>query len=521
MTKYEQLKEITEKYLQAFLGFAINKTSDFAEAEELAQEIAYQCVLAIDQGNIRDNFEAYIWSIAHNTYKRWCSRRRPFSLDDETYTFTSIIGSEVPVIDKIVSDDAANNVRMSLSRLAGDYRKVLVCFYYDEMSICEIAHKLKMSEGMVKFYLRAGKQKLKEVFSMDRIGEKSVNPSEFSIYKSAIDFSRVNVWELFKRKLPCQIAIICHNKARTISEISLETGTPAVYIEDEVNLLCDAGVMVSPAKNKYRTNFHILQKSTFAQVKEQFMELYKAYTPYVLKAYEKYLPQLKRCDVFRFDAADNQWAWFFAQNVFDFDYEGHELAADDYPQILSCGSKAFIFAEESAGSPWARGQTPTYIDKCTVYPCDVVAFGEPCRQKELRDKRKAKALYDVYSDTIKDEDKEVYAELIKQGYVIVRNRKLFCNVAVSTAKSRQLFGEINEKLSGVLKSLCGPVRENISRIVKATIPEQLRSFSKGYTETWISFFAGVYLLEALYNHGMITIPEKDDVTPVACWIYEK
>lgn len=90
-----------------------------------------------------------------------------------------------------------------------------------------------------------------------------------------------------------------------------------------------------------------------------------------------------------------------------------------------------------------------------------------------------------------------------------------------SAKSRQLFGEINEKLSGVLKSLCGPVRENISRIVKATIPEQLRSFSKGYTETWISFFAGVYLLEALYNHGMITIPEKDDVTPVACWIYEK
>ena len=33
---------------------------------------------------------------------------------------------------------------------------------------------------------------------MSQIGEKSINPSEFSIYKSGIDFSKVNVWEVFK-----------------------------------------------------------------------------------------------------------------------------------------------------------------------------------------------------------------------------------------------------------------------------------------------------------------------------------
>jgi len=121
----------------------------------------------------------------------------------------------------------------------------------------------------------------------------------------------------------------------------METGTPAVYIEDEIILLLDAGVMISPAKDKYRTNFHILRQNAVAQFKEQFAKLFEGYLPLVLDVYEKYLPKLKKCNVFKFDASENQWAWFFAKNIADFDYEGHSLSVEDYPQILSCGSKAF------------------------------------------------------------------------------------------------------------------------------------------------------------------------------------
>lgn len=30
----------------------------------------------------------------------------------------------------------------------------------------------------------------------------------------------------------------------------------------------------------------------------------------------------------------------------------------------------------------------------------------------------------------------------------------------------------------------------------------------------------IYFREALYNKGFLCIPEKDDITPVACYIYE-
>jgi hypothetical protein len=120
--------------------------------------------------------------------------------------------------------------------------------------------------------------------------------------------------------LPCQIALICHDSTKTISEISLETGIPAVYIEEEVELLLNAGVMISPTKDKYRTNLFILKKNAVAQIKEQFKKLFDAYLPSVIAAYDKYLPRLKKCDVYKQEATSNQWAWFFMDGIEDFDY---------------------------------------------------------------------------------------------------------------------------------------------------------------------------------------------------------
>ena len=69
-------------------------------------------------------------------------------------------------------------------------------------SIKDIAAKYSQSEEMIKWYLQKSKKKLKEIYQMEKtFGIKSFNPSDFSVYYSGIDFSRVNVWNLFKRLL--------------------------------------------------------------------------------------------------------------------------------------------------------------------------------------------------------------------------------------------------------------------------------------------------------------------------------
>lgn len=205
----------------------------------------------------------------------------------------------------------------------------------------------------------------------------------------------------------------------------------------------------------------------------------------------------------------------------DFDNENHQLTEADYPQILSCGSKSIFFAEAVKGSVWGAGKTPVYLENCIVCPYDVVAFGEYHRQRELSGKEKARALYDIYLGSLKESGEALYAELIEQNYAVKKGGTVLCNIAVTTSKSRKLFEEISSELLKELKPLCKNVRENISRIVSNTLPEQLAAYTNGFAETWISFYSGVYLYEALYDKGFLQIPEKDNDIPVACWITER
>lgn len=119
------------------------------------------------------------------------------------------------------------------------------------------------------------------------------------------------------------------------------------------------------------------------------------------------------------------------------------------------------------------------------------------------------------------DDKALYAELIEQNYAVKNGGALCCNIAVNTRKSRELFEKINGELLPKLKPLCCEVRENVTRIVRSSLPEQLKAYTKAFTETWLSFYAGIYLSEAMYNKGFLLIPEKDNDLPVACWINEK
>ncbi len=67
----QKLEVLSNEYIEAFLVFAVKRTNNLNEAEELSQEITFECVKAIHNKTNIQNFNAYLWSIAHNTYKRW------------------------------------------------------------------------------------------------------------------------------------------------------------------------------------------------------------------------------------------------------------------------------------------------------------------------------------------------------------------------------------------------------------------------------------------------------------------
>ena len=358
-------------------------------------------------------------------------------------------------------------------------------------------------------------------------GEKSFNPSPFAVYRGTLEFCSVDVWSIFKRKLPCQIALVCYDSPKSIDEICLETGTPAAYIEDEIEILIDSELLISPVKDKYRTNFFILRNNALKQLKEQFTKMYSEYVPTVIRTFEKYLPEMKKCDIFKYDAKDSRYAWVFNSMVTHFAGANLNMNADDY-MTLADGVKGMIYAQEETSFKNMQNHSGVYSEKDNInihasssseqYPrLESELVGEAVMNKNFQT---ISALYDIYKGDIKESEKEIYAWLIERGYAFKENGKLICDIAVHTKKSKELLSKINSELEPVLAPLCKEIYENISRIVASTIPPQLKQYTHGYTSFEIGHYAGIYFREELYNKGFLTVQEDSDKTPVSCWIDE-
>ncbi|MBQ8576644.1 MAG: RNA polymerase sigma factor [Clostridia bacterium] len=512
---------LTTEYLPAFLAFARTRTGDFPSAEELAQEIAFRCVTAISEGRIRENPDAYFRGVMYNTWKSHLTakKNRPASLDAGDFGHFLPSDDESPE-EILIREDELARVRAALSRLSGEYRRVLVSHYYENRSVKETAAALGLTEDMVKFYLRAGRGKLKEVFCMK--APVSVAPVDFYVYKAGIDFSRVNVWEVFRRKLPGQIAVLCHDSAKTVQELSMESGVPAVYLEEELALLLDAGVMVEPARGKYRTNFHILKKEAAEQVRVFFERMFADYIPAYRAAYEAALPRLRESGIFRHDANEQEYRWYFYGHTECVDFRNIYLSERDYPQILSCGSKSFVFAMEAPCLRFSAGHTPTALDcGAAVWPCDVTAFGDYHRQNELRSKEKSQVLYDIAMGNPLPDDENTclhVTALLEEGYVEKTDAGFVSRVPVTDGNARAVLASVNETLAEAVAAPSAVLWQKMNDLVAATIVPQLSEYARGFAVQWISLLSGAYFAQALYEDGFLRIPEEGDDRPYACEI---
>ena len=512
----EQLVCLERDYLPAFLGYAIKHLRNFDEAEELAQEIVCRALSAIRRGMIGEDtdFPAYMWRIARNTLVSTVRRRESAPLAEEA--MLGLASNELTAEETIIRDEEQAELRLALCRMWGNYRQVIVCYYYEEMPLSDIAARLGVSVEMVKYYLRIGRQKLKEELPM--IGKMSLSPKPLAVYRWG-EWCKVDVWRLFERKLPCQIAIVCHDAPRTVTEIANETGTPAVYIEDELKPLLDGGVILPIGRDRYRTNFHILKADTMEKVNQLFRALYAEFVPSAVAAFERYLPRLRESGVFACAVPDDRYHWLFAKQVKKWVGRNHP---DDYPRILSCGSAAYVYAAETEKMRWGVGMSGRDFEEGSVVPVDFVAFGTFHRQNELYSEAKCRYLFDItLGKADGSEDELQTAKLIEEGYLIRRDGKLYCNIMQITPEVRELFRAINAELEVELRRLCGDMAEKMRRIVETTIPEQLKAYIDGYTDTWIGTFGNGYFYEALEEAGFIAVPDDEDNTPVASFIYRK
>lgn len=290
------ITDFAQENMKTIYAYALSRVSNKEDAEDLAGDILLALLSCASRLRDEDALYGFVWSVAGNTYKKFLRKKKkqpadPLSRDDleqlaDPGDFTLELELEEERLEQLA------RLRRELSLLSREYRECTLCYYFKGLSCRETAQKMGISLDMTKYYLFKTRKLLKEGIGMEReYGTKSYQPAEFTfntLFSGSYNREYVN---LFNRLLPGNILLSAYYSPVTIRELALETGVPAVYLEDEVALLVKYGLLnlLSPAaesgreKNEKRepapSGRDRYQTNMILYTEEYMLELYEKLTP--------------------------------------------------------------------------------------------------------------------------------------------------------------------------------------------------------------------------------------------------
>lgn len=142
----ERIREYMPNMYRLALGILHNRE----DAEDAVSESVLKAYEKLDMLRRKDSFKAWLMQITANEAKRMYTKKK------REITFENM-EEYMPVFE-----DEHHELWDSVMKMQLAYREVILLFYYEQLSIKEIAHILKIPEGTVKSRLSRAKKILKE-----------------------------------------------------------------------------------------------------------------------------------------------------------------------------------------------------------------------------------------------------------------------------------------------------------------------------------------------------------------------
>lgn len=237
-------------YIEPIFRFCFKRISNRYDAEDLASEIIYHILVGMNKYKV-ELLDAWVWRIAHNRYARFVDDRNKntviLSCEDDLFD----------IADQSDEDDTADKyetVFRYLHTLSSEYKNIFVDYYIGEFSIRQLAQKYSLPETTIKWRLNVGRQKIR-----DRIGDNKMDKVYQRInWNTMVSNGHANTHQYLSTQIARAICLAAYEKPLTIEEISISTGIPTMYIEDEIPRL-EYGDAICKIGNKYSTNFIIFR----------------------------------------------------------------------------------------------------------------------------------------------------------------------------------------------------------------------------------------------------------------------
>jgi RNA polymerase sigma factor (sigma-70 family) len=283
--------KIAAEYMEKIFGFALSKTMNTDKAEELASRIIFDVYTSLLKNKEVHNISGYIYRVSCNVYARFVDeevRGRYISLDEVSFP---ILCENDFTLDFEKHEDYIR-LRREVSYLGRIQREIVVLHYFQRLKQNEIAERLNIPLGTVKWHLHDARNQIKTKLTEGSKMREKINlgmkPVELNVGMSGrTSPDGKGPHNYFTKLISQNIAYAAYHEPKTIIEIAEELGVSAAFIEDEISFLEEMGFIDRVNGNKYQTNIFIRERSG-----ERWEELHKLYKKYAKIIRDKYIPSV-------------------------------------------------------------------------------------------------------------------------------------------------------------------------------------------------------------------------------------
>ena len=151
--------ELFERFERHVLAIAIRRLGDYAEAQELCQDVFIQALTKISQLRQPEAFAGWLRSITNRmAINRVVRKSHDQPLDSEAIELNCIV--EDSPLDNALEDERKDRVREGLAQLGDVDRETLEAFYVRGQSLVEMASEFDAPLGTIKRRLHVARKRL-------------------------------------------------------------------------------------------------------------------------------------------------------------------------------------------------------------------------------------------------------------------------------------------------------------------------------------------------------------------------
>lgn len=150
------LENLFKKHYNEAKLYVFSLCRDLSLAEEIVSDSFYKAFVTIDEE--KDGFKYWLFKVCRNRYFDYLRKnKRNVELNEQ------IAASDDDLVGNIIKNEEYKALYHAISLLKENYRETVRLYYFDGLSVAEIASITEQSVENVKIQMYRARNKLKEI----------------------------------------------------------------------------------------------------------------------------------------------------------------------------------------------------------------------------------------------------------------------------------------------------------------------------------------------------------------------